>query len=383
MRPEQTTEPLAIAVADTPQGRRLAVSGPLTNLTARRLDDAVAHCLQRGARKQSAIEINLSGLTALDTAGVATLLAAIRQARDRGAPLRIAAMPERHQRLFALVSPRTVLTMDTVRSRKPPGVLEKLGEAAVVVWRDMRAFLDFVGGVNVEALRSALRPRRVRWSETLYYLERTGVDAIPIVFLVALLMGLILGFQAAIQLRQFGANIFVADLVGVSITRELGPLMTAIIVAGRSGSAFAAEIGTMKVSEEIAALEVMGFDPMRFLVMPKLLALVVALPCLSLFADAVGLSGGLMVGILQLDLSITHYLEETRIAVSASDIASGLLKSAVFAILIAGIGCFRGLQVSLDAESVGRLTTSAVVSAIFLVIACDAAFTVLFFALGI
>jgi len=193
-------------------------------------------------------------------------------------------------------------------------------------------------------------------------MERCGIEALPIVALISFLMGLISAFQAAVQLRQFGADIYVANLVGLSITRELGPLMTAIIAAGRSGAAFAAEIGTMKVSEEVDAMAAMGLDRTRFLVTPKVLALVLMLPCLTLFADLVGILGGLFVAVFTLDLPVEVYFRQMRLYMVMWDINLGLIKSIAFAFLIAGVGCLRGFQASAGAESVGRITTSAIVS---------------------
>jgi len=228
-------------------------------------------------------------------------------------------------------------------------------------------------------LVSACRcPRKVRWNDTIIYMVRTGVDAVPIVALISLLVGMISGFQAAIQLRKFGANIFVADLVGLAQVRELGPLITAIIVAGRSGSAFAAEIGTMKVSEEVDALSTMGLDITRFLTVPKMLALLLTLPTLTLLSDAMGILGGLIVGVTAVDLTVTQYLRETTAAMGLFDVFSGFIKSIAFAFLVAGIGCMRGFQVKGGAEGVGMATTSAVVSGIFLIIMADAVFTILF-----
>ncbi|HCN19559.1 MAG TPA: hypothetical protein DIS73_04650 [Planctomycetia bacterium] len=209
-------------------------------------------------------------------------------------------------------------------------------------------------------------------------MDRTGIEAIPIILLISFLVGFIMAFQAAVQLRQFGADIFVANLVGLSVVRELGPLMTAIIVAGRSGAAFAAEIGTMKVSEEIDALKSMGLDPTRFLIIPKIIATVVTVPTLTLVSDLVGIFGGLVVAVTFLDITPWGYILQTQRALDIFDVFSGYLKSIVFALLIAGIGCMRGLQVEGGAQEVGRLTTSAVVSGIFLIIVYDALFTLMF-----
>jgi phospholipid/cholesterol/gamma-HCH transport system permease protein len=254
----------------------------------------------------------------------------------------------------------------------------RIGEAALGLLDDARALAVFTGEI-VLGLRDALRhPRRMRWRETWFYMERTGLDGLPIVALISFLMGLITAFQAAVQLTQFGADIYVANLVSLSIARELGPLMTAIIAAGRSGAAFAAEIGTMKVSEEVDALTTMGFDRTRFLVTPKVIALLIMLPCLTVCADLIGMFGGLTVAVLGLGLPAKVYVRQTQLALTIWDVNSGLIKSVAFALLIAGVGCLRGFQAGGGAESVGRSTTSAIVAGIFLIVVTDAIFTVLF-----
>jgi phospholipid/cholesterol/gamma-HCH transport system permease protein len=208
-------------------------------------------------------------------------------------------------------------------------------------------------------------------------MQRTGVDALPIVGLISFLLGLIMAFMSSVQLQQFGANIYVASLVSLSMTRELGPIMTAIIVAGRSGSAFAAEIGTMKISEEVDALFTMGFDPTRFLVVPKIIASVIVVPLLTLFSDVFAIFGGLVVGVSMLDLTASAYIDQTIKTLDLFDVFWGFLKSGVFALLIAWIGCLRGFQVRGGAASVGQATTSAVVSSIFLIIVSDSIFSVI------
>jgi phospholipid/cholesterol/gamma-HCH transport system permease protein len=204
-----------------------------------------------------------------------------------------------------------------------------------------------------------------------------GVDGFPIVALISFLMGLIMAFMSSVQLEQFGANIYVASLVSLAMTRELGPIITAIIVAGRSGSAFAAEIGTMKISEEVDALFTMGFNPVLFLVLPKLVAAVIMVPILTLFSDLFAIVGGLIVGISMLDLTVNSYVAQTIKTLKLFDVFWGVLKSAVFAVLITWIGCLRGFQVSGGAAGVGQATTSAVVSSIFLIILTDSIFSVL------
>jgi phospholipid/cholesterol/gamma-HCH transport system permease protein len=209
------------------------------------------------------------------------------------------------------------------------------------------------------------------------YMQRTGVNALPIVGLISFLLGLIMAFMSSAQLQQFGAGIYVASLVSLAMTRELGPIMTAIIVAGRSGAAFAAEIGSMKVSEEIDALATMGFDPARFLAVPKVLAAVMMVPVLTLFSDLFAIAGGMIVGIFMLDLSGGAYLTQTINALTLFDVFWGMSKSFVFAFLIAWIGCLKGFQVRGGAAAVGQAATSAVVSSIFMIIVVDSLFAVI------
>jgi len=208
-------------------------------------------------------------------------------------------------------------------------------------------------------------------------MQKTGVDALPVVAMISFLLGLIVAFMSSVQLQLFGANIYVASLVSLAMSRELGPIMTAIIVAGRSGSSFAAEIGTMKISEEVDALFTMGFDPTRYLVLPKILASVIVVPILTLFSDVFAIFGGLVVGVFMLDLTANAYISETIKTLTVFDVFWGVFKSAVFALLISWIGCLRGFQVKGGAASVGHATTSAVVSSIFLIIVSDAIFTVI------
>jgi phospholipid/cholesterol/gamma-HCH transport system permease protein len=222
-------------------------------------------------------------------------------------------------------------------------------------------------------------PRTGNWKEIPHLMERTGADAVPIVLLINFLVGLVMAFQGAVQLKQFGANIFVADLVGLSVVRELGPLMTAIIVCGRSGAAFAAELGSMKVGEEIDALRTMGFGPIRYLVLPRTVALMLVVPMLTLLADLVAISGGLVVGVTSLDLTVSAYLGETQKALAVWDVFSGVLKSVVYALAIALISCQQGFAATGGAEGVGRRTTSAVVSILCCLILIDAGFTALFY----
>ena len=222
------------------------------------------------------------------------------------------------------------------------------------------------------------RPSSGHWKEVPHLAEKCGADAVPIVILINFLVGFVMAFQAAKQLKMFGANIFVADLVGLSLTRELAPLMTAIIVCGRSGAAFAAELGSMKVNEEVDALRTLGLTPFGWLVVPRVVALILVVPILTLLADFVGILGGLAVGVADLDLSVMGYLLETQRAVHGWDIGTGLIKSMVFAVAISLIACQQGFAASGGAEGVGKRTTSTVVTSLFALVLIDTMFTMLF-----
>ena len=265
------------------------------------------------------------------------------------------------------------------RRRRPKSALEQLGDGTVAFFRSVREVLDFFGSMILAFLGLLREPRTGNWKEIPHLMERNGADAVPIIVLINFLVGFVMAFQGAVQLKQFGANIFVADLVALSVVRELGPLMTAIIVCGRSGAAFAAELGSMKVAEEIDALRTMGFGPIRYLVLPRTVALMLVVPMLTLLADLVAIGGGLLVGVLSLDLTVSAYLGETQKALAVWDIFSGVLKSVVYALAIALISCQQGFAASGGAEGVGRRTTSSVVSILCCLILTDAGFTALFY----
>jgi phospholipid/cholesterol/gamma-HCH transport system permease protein len=243
----------------------------------------------------------------------------------------------------------------------------------------MRTQIAFVGETSAAMWQAFTHPRQVRWKDVWYTCEQVGVNALPIVALISFLLGLILAFQSAVPMRQFGAEIFVADLVGLSILRELGPLMTAILLAGRSGAAFAAEIGTMKVNEEIDALETMALEPVDFLVAPKFLAMVLMVPCLTVWSDFMGVLGGGVFGVSAASFTWGSYISATLDALQSRDITNGLIKAAMFGLVITAVGCQEGFSTGLGSEQVGRSTTSAVVKSIFMVVVVDLVFTAIFY----
>jgi phospholipid/cholesterol/gamma-HCH transport system permease protein len=324
-----------------------------------------------------AVELDLSGVEYFDSGGGALLIRLRKRLAASGGSLRVTQSTPDIDGFLSLVD-QDALQKELEPPAPSPELLIRVGEATLESLGGLREFAVFTGEVVLGLRDAIVHPRLIRWRDTWLYMERAGRDGLPIVLLISFLMGLITAFQAAVQLKEFGAEIYVANLVGLSITRELGPLMTAIIAAGRSGAAFAAEIGTMKVSEEVDALAAMGLDRTRFLVTPKVIALLFMLPCLTLFADLIGIIGGLVVSVFNLGLPAVVYLRQMALYMTFHDVSMGLIKSVVFAFLIAGIGCLRGFQARSGAESVGRITTSAIVSAIFSIIVADAIFTLLF-----
>lgn len=259
----------------------------------------------------------------------------------------------------------------------------KLGKSAVRVWHNFVEFFSFIGEDFVALILSLKRPSSIRYSAIIKNIEDAGVRALPIITLTSFLIGIVIAYQGAVQLQKFGANIFIVDMIGISITRELAPLITAIVVAGRTGSAYTAQLGTMKITEEIDAMRIMGFEPHLFLVLPRVIALIIALPLLVFFADIVGIGGGMIVSHVHLNISYAEFIHRLQNVLEVKHFWIGLCKAPIFAWLIAITGCFRGFQVSGNTESIGSYTTSSVVNSIFLVIACDALFSVIFTELGI
>jgi phospholipid/cholesterol/gamma-HCH transport system permease protein len=254
---------------------------------------------------------------------------------------------------------------------------QTVGEATIRFLKDTSKFINFTGEIFYIICDSIRHPKKVKWKETLYYMDRAGTDAVPIVLLLCFLLGGILAFQGIVQMGKFGLQIYTSNLVGLSIVKELGVLMVAMICIGRAGSAFAAEISTMKVNEEIDAMETMGLETSRFLVLPKMIALVCVMPLLTVIGNIAGIIGGMTVGFLHGGITVSEYYLRTISSLTSTDIIEGLFKSVVYAILISGIACLRGLEAEKDAKGVGHAATSAVVSSLFLIVLADAIITVL------
>ncbi len=354
----------------------LSLSGRLEtgNLKAF-LSEAKALLEEKGPKN---VTVDLSKIEFLDSAGALGLVELEEETKAKSIPFEFVNVTEDAKKIMGLINRKALATKPLISDQASSGLIEQIGEASLDIYDDFVSIMTFLGDLLTALIHSIFRPRSVRWEDVFFYMKRAGVEGLPIVGLINFLLGLIIAFMSSLQLKQFGANIYVASLVGVAMVSELGPIMTAIIVAGRSGSAFAAEIGTMKVNEEVDALVTMGFDPTRFLAVPKVLAAMLVVPVLTLYADFFGIAGGLVVGVLGLDLTVYTYIQETMKVLTIASIVKSMIKSVVFAMLISGIGCQRGFQVRGGAEAVGSATTSAVVAAIFLIIVMDSAFAVLF-----
>lgn len=352
----------------------LSIDGPLTGQDCFALTRDLPRRLGRDTRS---VHLNLSRVREIDDFGVITLLDMHKRCRTRNIEFSLAAVPENVSEFLALTRYENLLTSPDCTPRRLPGLITRLGGKTIETLLNLRGLLIFIGDVVLGLLLVLARPGRLRRGDTITVMQRTGVDALPIVGLLSFLLGLIMAFMSAVQLKQFGANIYVASLVALSMVRELGPIMTAIIVAGRSGSAFAAEIGSMRISEEVDALTTMGFDTTLFLTVPRIIGTLAVVPLLNLFSDLFAIAGGMLIGVTSLDLTVQGYMNQTLHTLTLFDLFWGLGKSAVFALLISGIGCFRGFQVRGGADAVGRATTSSVVSSIFMIIVTDAVFAVI------
>lgn len=324
--------------------------------------------------------LDLDEVEYCDGAGAALLYSVERETEDRGGKLRFVGMT-------GAIAGHLKPYRDAAAARPARGAPyspwpQRLRHGVSAVGSEIHDQVAFVGEVSLALARALARPAGVRWGDALRVAESAGYQALPIVSLIAFLLGVILAFQSAVAMSQFGAQVFVADLVAISLFRELGPLMMAILLAGRSGAAFAAEIGTMKVNEEVNALTTMGLDPVRFLVVPKILAGVLVAPLLTLYANLIGLVGAALV-MRGFGIPMVTFFNQVSGAVDLGDLGSGLFKAGVFGFLVASVGCLRGLQTGAGAAAVGRSTTSAVVSAIILIVIVDGLFAALFFHLGI
>src|SRR5579885_1774042 len=340
------------------------------------LDPRLAAIRPEGARRA---RFDLSGLAAVDSAGAWLISRTRDRLQKEGVEVRGEGAGPAQQALV-----EKVLAVGVPPPQEHRGhhylveIVAGIGEGLIHALRQTRDLLDFFGAVVIGFFRQFVQPRRLRPISLIAHVEQTGLNAMPIIGLISFLIGVVLAYQGYDQLRAFGGQVFTVNLVGISVLREMGILLTAIIVAGRTGSAFTAQIGTMQVNEEVDALRTLGLDPLDVLVLPRVSALVIALPLLTFYADMAALLGGGVACVLLLDMSVSQFLTQLGHAVSMKHFLVGLSKAPIFALLIAMVGCFEGLRVSGSAESVGRLTTQSVVESLFLVIVFDALFSILF-----
>ena len=340
------------------------------------IEAALAQLPQEGTRR---LVVDARSLQALDLSGAWLLRERLQALLQAGGKLEFAGEPLSQ---FAFLEEITSQqSAQAPVAAEPPGswrdAIAWIGRGSVQQWHQMIDAIGYLGRIAATGMRS-MRPRHLRLASVARHIYETGIQAIPIVSLIAFLISVIVAYLGAQQLSSFGAEIFTVDLVAIAVLREMGVLLTAIIVAGRSGSAFAAEIGVMRLNEEIDALHSMGVDPFEVLVLPRLIGLLVALPLLTIVADAMGLAGGALLSSLLLDISLTQFIPRLQDALAPTTFWAGLIKAPVFAVLIAMVGTYRGMQVRDSSRELGRLTTVAVVQSIFLVIFADAVFAIVF-----
>ena len=344
--------------------------------------DSTLRDLDVGSARAARFE--LSEIQSLDTAGAWALHRTRCDLREKGIETEFFGATEPQASLFERLErcPEPE-SMEPPRSNLVLAILARLGKGTFDIVAESRDMLAFFGLVVVTGIRTAARPTRLRFTSVVAHAERIGINALPIVGLLSFLIGIVLAYQGADQLRRFGAEVFTVNLLGISIVREIGVLLTAILIAGRSGSAFAAQIGTMKVNQEVDAMNTLGLDPIELLVIPRLLALTLVLPLLAFYADVMGLFGGAVMAMAVLDMSPLQFVTQLNGAIPIWSFWIGIIKAPVFGAIIAITGCYNGLQVTGSADSVGRMTTQSVVEAIFLVIVFDAVFSILFSRLGL
>jgi phospholipid/cholesterol/gamma-HCH transport system permease protein len=332
-----------------------------------------------GERKPARIRLSVDDVEKWDSSLLLFLFEVQEWCRVEGIYCDTDRLPEKIRMLLAQFVSAHETSVPFDRSEN---LLTGVGRATIETWNRAREASTFVGESVIGIMHLIRRPAKFRWRDCFDEMQQCGAMALPIVSLISFLVGLIMAYQAAVQLRQFGADIYVADLVGLSVVREMGPMMAAIILAGRTGAAFAATIGNMRANEEVDALETLGIPPVQFLVLPRLVALVCMMPLLTLYANCVGILGGMVVGAGVLEIPPTAYWIETQSIIDLSDVNTGLIKSLAFGVLIGLAGCLRGLQAERSAAGVGRAATSAVVTSILLIIVADAVFAVVFNFLG-
>jgi phospholipid/cholesterol/gamma-HCH transport system permease protein len=331
------------------------------------------------SQKWQSASIDFSKVDYLDSAAALTMVKIQQEASRNHIDCQLVNLNDEAKGIFSVIHEEALSHPPFKAASYQNDFIRQVGRTSIHIAHDFVSIVTFVGELLIALYYTLRHPKTLRVRDVLFYVQRAGVDGLPIVALISLLIGLIIAFMSFLQFKQVGANIYVPALVSFAMVKELGPIMTAILVAGRSGSAFAAEIGTMVVNEEVDALRTMGFDPIRFLAVPKVLAMIIVVPILTIYSDLFGILGGMIIGVTSLDLTAKTYITQSVKTIQVFDVVTSLVKAAVFAGMIAGIGCQRGFQVRAGAQDVGKYTTSAVVSAIFLIVVVDSIFAIMLY----
>ncbi|WP_345969784.1 ABC transporter permease [Sulfurimonas sp. HSL1-6] len=368
-----------LQIEKTERGMTVHCSGPWHAMTL----DAVAGAIsgeELARLKEYEVLLELSAIEQIDTAGALLLQRLRRGLEEAGNVVVVQGADAQTERVLAMTQRYGHPDIDF--AVPVPGLLAQTGRNAAEVAANGAGIVAFIGRTFLAFMHLLSRKVGFRYKETGYQIMESAIKALGIIALTMFLVGVVVAYQSAVQLKTYGANIFIVDALGISILRELSPMLTAIVVAGRSGSSYAAQIGVMKMTEEIDAMRTMGFDPYAFLVLPRLFALIIMMPILIFFADGFGMLGGMLIAHTELGLSVTLFMDRFTEAVALKHFWVGLVKGPFFAVLIASIGIYRGLKVKNDTESIGINTTKSVVEAIFAVIICDALFSIVFTKLG-
>ncbi|MDT8371239.1 MAG: MlaE family lipid ABC transporter permease subunit [Gammaproteobacteria bacterium] len=380
--PEHTAE--IQAYQDTGYDIALKSKGCWTVNSIRNVVESLAGFCQK--YKNSTILWDVSATEEIDSAGMMVFITYYDHLLTNKCSVTLKGVTEKHQRLDTLVRQHSVSALEKNTLPLKNYLLSpfhSLGQWVVGLLTEIILFMTFFGESSLIFFKSLMHPSRIRYAAIVKNIEQAGIQALPIVALTSFLIGIVITYQGAVQLEKFGANIFIVEMISISVTRELAPLITAIVVAGRTGSSYTAQLGVMKITEEIDAMKTMGFNPHHFLVIPRILALIITLPLLVFFADVIGIFAGMLISEIHLQLSFSEFLHRLQNVLDMKHVWIGIIKAPVFAVLIAMVSCFRGFQVEKNSDSIGRYTTISVVNAIFLVIACDAIFSVILTELGI
>lgn len=357
---------------------RLLLSGPFNVNVLEEIEHTLL--LNKKSFLNKAITWDLGAITSLDTAAAMLVIGFNKEMEKQGCTASVEAIAKKFSGMLAMVETRAHFGARFEPPRTPP--LEGVGRKSVEHLSHLNSFLTFLGEVSLTFLLYLRSFTHIRWREIAFEMNESSIKALPIIALTTFLIGVVVAYQSAVQLKIYGANIFIVDMLGISIMRELAPMLTAIVVAGRSGSAYAAQIGVMKITEELDAMRTMGFDPYAFLVLPRIIALMLMMPVLIFFADIMGIVGGMVIANTELGLTPQLFMDRFVEVIDITHFWVGIVKGPFFAVLIATIGIFRGLMVKNDTQSIGFNTTKSVVESIFAVIICDALFSIIFTELG-